>query len=99
MRSTVASVCPARRSTPPSHASSGNMWPGRRNSAGFASGAAQRRAVRARSAAEMPVVVSSWSTETVNAVRSDSVFSETICGRPSAAVISRDIGVQMRPRA
>ncbi len=33
-RSTTASVCPARRRTPPSSARSGKMWPGRARSAG-----------------------------------------------------------------
>ena len=36
------------------------MWPGRRKSWGLASGSTHFLAVRARSAAEMPVVVSSW---------------------------------------
>ena len=34
-RSTAASVCPARRSTPPSFATSGNKCPGRVKSAGL----------------------------------------------------------------
>ena len=56
-RSTAASVCPARTSTPPSRARSGNMWPGRARSAGLVFGLIAARTVAARSAAEMPVLV------------------------------------------
>ena len=41
-RSTVASVCPARRSTPPSLATSGNKWPGRTKSVGLLVGSTDR---------------------------------------------------------
>ena len=58
IRSTVASVWPARRRTPPGRASSGNMWPGRRKSSGRMPSSTTLRAVRERSTAEMPVVVS-----------------------------------------
>ena len=45
------------------------MWPGRRKSSGrVASGSTHFMAVTDRSAAEMPVVVSTWSMETVKAV-------------------------------
>ena len=54
-RSTAASVCPARRSTPPSLATSGNRCPGRVKSAGLLVGSQIARIVRARSAAVMPV--------------------------------------------
>ena len=54
-RSTAASVWPARTSTPPSRARSGNMWPGRARSAGLVFGSIAVRTVAARSAAEMPV--------------------------------------------
>ena len=57
-RSTVASVCPLRSSTPRGFAIRGNMWPGRRKSLGDEVGSTTLRAVRPRSAAEMPVVVS-----------------------------------------
>ena len=80
MRSTVASVWPLRSRTPLSLASRGNMWPGRRKSWGLASGSTHFLAVRARSAAEMPVVVSTWSMETVKAVSWLSVFRVTIWG-------------------
>ena len=58
-RSTEASVCPARTSTPPSRARSGNTWPGRARSPGRQSGSIACRMVRVRSAAEMPVVTPS----------------------------------------
>lgn len=54
---------------------------------------------RARSAAEMPVVMP-WaaSTETVNAVLSASVLRWLICGRSSRSACSAEIGAQIRPR-
>ena len=67
-KSTVASVCPFLSSTPFFFARSGNMWPGRLKSSGFASSETHFIAVIERSAAEMPVVVETWSIETVNAV-------------------------------
>ena len=68
-RSMVASVWPARRSTPPGTARRGKVWPGCTKSLTVALGSASVRMVRARSAALMPVVMS-WaaSTETVKAV-------------------------------
>ena len=53
---------------------------GRRKSSGLASGSTHFMAVRERSAAEMPVVVSTWSMETVKAVSWLSVFRVTIWG-------------------
>ena len=68
-RSQPASVWPARMSTPPSTACSGNTWPGCTKSFGWLSLATATCTVRARSAAEMPVVTpSAASMETVNAV-------------------------------
>ena len=68
-RSTAASVCPARSSTPPGRAMSGNTWPGCTRSAGPRSGSMATWMVCARSAAEMPVVTPSRaSTDTVKAV-------------------------------
>ncbi len=58
-RSTAASVCPGRRSTPPSLARSGTMWPGRARSAAVVSAEARVRMVCARSEAEMPEVTPS----------------------------------------
>ena len=51
-----------------------------------------------RSAAEMPVVVLlRASTDTVNAVRCDSVLSATISGRRSWSRRSPSIGMQITP--
>ena len=49
-RSTEASVWPARLSTPPAAARSGNMWPGRARSRGRVSGSMAALTVAARSA-------------------------------------------------
>ena len=68
-RSQPASVWPARISTPPSTACSGNTWPGCTRSLGCVSLATATSMVRARSAAEMPVVTpSAASIDTVKAV-------------------------------
>ena len=75
------------------------MWPGRRKSDGFAPSRAQASAVIERSAAEMPVVVSAASIDTVNAVWWLSVFAATICGRSRRSQYARLIGMQMRPLA
>jgi hypothetical protein len=60
-RSTAASVCPRRVRTPPGRARKGTMCPGRVKSCSVGAcrdmGAASARAVRARSCAEIPVVV------------------------------------------
>src|SRR6185437_7294573 len=55
-RSTQASVCPDRISTPPSRATRGNTWPGRTKSAAPLLSLASARTVLQRSSAEMPVV-------------------------------------------
>ena len=56
------------------------------------------RTVVARSAAEMPVVTScTASTETVNAVRCDSVLLLTMSGSCSSSRRSPSIGMQMTP--
>ena len=60
---TVASVCPARSSTPFFLAASGNMWPGRRKSSGRDRAFTHCLAVTPRSAAEMPVEVLMWSDD------------------------------------
>ncbi len=68
-RSQPASVCPARTRTPPGSALTGKMCPGWTMSVGLASAATAARTVRARSAAEMPVVTpSAASIETVKFV-------------------------------
>jgi len=56
-RSIAASVCPARRSTPPSIARSGKICPGLAKSSAFAFGSASALTVAARSDVETPVVV------------------------------------------
>ena len=74
-RSTAASVWPRRRSTPPGVYRSGNTWPGRTISYGSVAESTSVRMVRARSAAEIPVVTPSRaSTLIVYAVRIRSVF-------------------------
>lgn len=48
---------PNRFNKPPETARNGRMWPGRLKSAAVAAGSARARAVRARSCADIPVVV------------------------------------------
>ncbi len=100
-RSTAASVCPLRTRTPPGLARSGKTWPGRTKSEGSWRPLASIRRVVARSAAEMPVVTP-WagdaSTETVKAVRIDSVLWATICGSSRRSSSSSSMGAQIRPR-
>jgi len=68
-RSTAASVWPVRSSTPPSRATSGKTWPGETMSWDPQEVSIATATVRARSAAEMPVVTPSRaSIETVKAV-------------------------------
>ncbi len=99
-RSQPASVWPARISTPPSTACSGKMWPGCTRSAATAFGATAACTVRARSAAEMPVVTpSAASMETVKAVECLAPLRATIGGSCSRSHISRESVRQMRPRA
>ncbi len=75
-RSTEASVWPALTSTPPLRGRNGKMCPGRANCGAVAAGSARARIVAARSLDETPVVVPSRrSTETVNAVRCDSLLA------------------------
>ena len=100
-RSTEPSVCPARRSTPPSRARSGKMWPGRTRSVGRASSRIAVRIVCARSAAEMPVVTPSRaSIEIVKAVPRGAEFSAsgTIISRCSRRSWSGSMGRQISPR-
>jgi len=98
-RSTLASVCPVRLSTPPRRARSGNMWPGRSRSSGRVAGSIAVRTVAARSAAEMPVVtLPRASIETVKAVPKGEVFSATIGGSPSWSHRSSVSARQMSPR-
>ena len=98
-RSTVASVCPARRRTPPSLATSGNRCPGRTRSPGLVAGSTIARTVRARSSALMPVRHDSWSTGTVNGVRCGAVFVlDHRAAAASRSATSGMIGMQSSPR-
>ncbi len=98
-RSTEASVCPARTSTPPLRARSGKMCPGRARSLAVASGAIAVRMVCARSAAEIPVVTPSRaSIVSVNAVPNRDEFCCVIgISRRRSARSSVNVR-QMRPR-
>ena len=98
-RSTAASVCPVRSSTPPALALSGNTCPGWTRSRGEAAGSTATAMVRARSAAEMPVVTPSRaSTETVNAVSNGDSFFAAIRSRPSSSQRSGVSARQISPR-
>ena len=98
-RSTEASVCPARTSTPPRFARSGKMWPGRARSAGRVAGSMAARIVVARSDALMPVVVPRRaSMDSVNAVPSAEVLIGDIGGRCSSSQRSSVSARQIRPR-
>ena len=99
-RSMVASVWPARRSTPPGTARSGKTWPGCTKSLTVAFGSARVRMVRERSPALMPVVMS-WaaSTETVKAVDMFSRLTEVMSGSWRVSARSGERGAQMRPLA
>ena len=97
-RSSAASVCPARTSTPPRRERSGKMCPGRAKSEAAEASSASPRMVAARSADDTPVVVPTRrSTDTVNAVRCWSLLTGTICGRSSRASCCSSIGTQMMP--
>src|SRR5919108_4455218 len=98
-RSTAASVCPVRSSTPPGLAFSGKMWPGWTRSRGAERGSIATWTVRARSAAEMPVVTPSRaSIETVNAVWKADSFFAAIRSSPSSSQRSGVSARQIRPR-
>ena len=75
------------------------MWPGRLKSVAFASGRAMARSVLARSAAEMPVVISSVarSIETPNAVPFGSSFLLTIGPMFRWSSVSPGAAAQMTP--
>ena len=81
-RSIDASVCPARRKTPPSIAKSGKTCPGLTKSFDTVVSLANRRIVSDRSAAVIPVLQPAKSTGVKKAVDSGEVFVSTI-GRKS----------------
>src|SRR3954451_1603495 len=98
-RSTAASVCPVRSSTPPGLAFSGKMWPGWTRSWGLLLTSIATWIVRARSAAEMPVVTPSRaSTDTVKAVSNGDSFLAAIRSRPSSSQRSGVSARQISPR-
>mmetsp|Transcript_1412 Transcript_1412/g.4528 ORF Transcript_1412/g.4528 Transcript_1412/m.4528 type:complete len:305 (+) Transcript_1412:930-1844(+) len=98
-RSTDASVWPPRSSVPPGRARSGKRWPGRQNRSWPLRGSASARSVRARSLAEMPVVMSppSKSTDTAKAVPLGSSFFATMGPSRSSSRRSPGIATQMTP--
>ena len=99
-RSTAASVCPGRRSTPFWRARSGLMCPGRPRSQGLVFGSASARIVAARSWIDTPVVQSwpSRSTVTVKGVPSSEVLFSSIMLSPSCSHRSSERGAQSTPR-
>ncbi len=98
-RSIEPSVWPARTSTPPCTARSGNTCPGDTRSAGPASGAVAAWMVRARSCAEMPVLTPAVaSIDTVKAVERGARLCATIIGRPSRSTCDVSSDRQTSPR-
>src|SRR5580704_8975441 len=98
-RSSEASVCPARTSTPPRRARKGKMWPGRAKSAARVAGSMAARMVVARSAALMPVVTPRRaSMDSVKAVPKAEVFTGDMGGRCSSSQRSSVRARQIRPR-
>src|SRR5512132_2113790 len=97
--STPASVWPARTSTPPSRASSGNTWPGETISSGPFVASIATAIVRARSEAEMPVVTPSRaSIEMVKAVWCRDALRLGISGSFSSLTRARVNARQISPR-
>ena len=100
VRSQPASVWPARISTPPFWARSGKMWPGWTRSSGTVLLWTATWMVRARSAAEIPVVTpSAASIETVKLVPNEVPFLDVIIGRANWSQRSSVRVRQTRPRA
>ena len=98
-RSTAASVCPVRSSTPPGLAFNGKTCPGCTRSRGADRGSIATWIVRARSAALMPVVIPSRaSTDTVNAVSNGDSFFAAIRSSPSSSQRSGVSARQISPR-
>src|ERR1700687_3264259 len=98
-RSTEASVCPARTSTPPLRARSGNTCPGRAKSDGRVAGSMAVRMVYERSYAEIPVVTPSRaSIASQKAVPYCDVFSLVMGPMRRWSSRSSVIARQTRPR-
>ena len=98
-KSQPASVCPERMRTPPGCAIKGKIWPGCTKSSGLACGATATWIVRARSAAEIPVVTpEAASIEMVKLVPRAVPLSLTIKGKLSCWQRSRVKVRQIRPR-
>ena len=98
-RSTEASVCPVRSSTPPERARSGKMWPGWIRSRAPMAGSTATLIVCARSAVEMPVAMPSRaSIETVKAVWYGVSLCATIMRSPSSSQRSGVSVRQISPR-
>src|SRR5262245_11673194 len=98
-RSTDASVCPARRSTPPARARSGKTCPGETRCWRPLLGSMATWIVRERSAAEIPVETPSRaSIEIVKSVPSGASFRFVIGGNPSSSQRLSVRQRQMRPR-
>ena len=99
VRSTAASVWPARSSTPPSFALSGNTCPGWTIPSGFVLGSMATWIVWARSWAEIPVVTpSAASIETVKLVWNADSFLAAIRSSPSSSQRSGVSARQISPR-
>ena len=100
VRSTTASVCPGRRSTPRLRARSGKICPGRPRSDGLVFGSTNARIVAARSCALTPVVhpSPSRSIETVNGVPSSDVLSATCMSSSNSLQRSSVSGAHITPR-
>src|SRR5712672_1342449 len=99
-KSTLASVCPARTSTPPFLARNGKICPGRAKSFGFVLASTAVRSVTARSEALIPVVTPIRpSMASQNAVPCTEVLIGDISGRCSSSQRSSVSGKQIKPRA
>ena len=99
VKSTAASVCPARRSTPRERARSGLTCPGRPKSEGFVFGSASAKMVCARSYMETPVVQPppNLSTVIVKGVPNREVLLATCISNSSSWQRSSVIGAQSTP--
>ena len=98
-RSTEASVCPARTSTPPLRARSVYTCPGRARSSGFVCGSVAVRIVVARSHALVPVVVPRRaSIGSQKGVPNMEVFRGEIGFRSSASQRCSESDMQISPR-